>query len=103
MKLLGNNEDNADRPQIRTSQDDAAVGYGFHQENEFPAFVQKRWAGTDDAIVDVNISFSLLPHSFSNLLRLFQPLAFCLILFINAKNEREKKKVINSFSSPSIH
>jgi hypothetical protein len=59
MKLLGANEDGADssgnRPQIRTSQDDAAIGYGFHQENEFPAFVQKRWAGTDDAIVDVNI------------------------------------------------
>lgn len=61
MKLLGANEENADpssnRPQIRTSQDDAAVGYGFHQENEFPAFVQKRWPGTDDAIVDVNICF----------------------------------------------
>jgi hypothetical protein len=57
MKLLGANEESADssqRPQIRTSQDDAAVGYGFHQENEFPAFVQKRWPGTDDA-VDVNI------------------------------------------------
>lgn len=58
MKLLGANEENADsssnRPQIRTSQDDAAVGYGFHQENEFPGFVQKRWPGTDDAI-DVNI------------------------------------------------
>lgn len=72
MKLLGANEESADsasnRPQIRTSQDDAAVGYGFHQENEFPAFVPKRWPGTDDAI-DVNISlfshcvhFSILLH-----------------------------------------
>jgi hypothetical protein len=74
MKLLGANEDSADssgnRPQIRTSQDDAAVGYGFHQENEFPAFVQKRWAGTDDAIVDVNI-FSHFLH-FPSLHRLPQ-------------------------------
>lgn len=68
MKLLGTNEENADpsinRPQIRATQDDAAVGYGFHQENEFPAFVQKRWPGTDDAIVDVNILIFLL-HTFS--------------------------------------
>lgn len=59
MKLLGSNDETSDtsavnRPQIRTSQDDGgAVGYGFPQENEFPAFV-KRWPGTDDAI-DVNI------------------------------------------------
>ena len=71
MKLLGTNEENADssnnRPQIRTSQDDAAVGYGFHQENEFPAFAQKRWPGTDDAIVDVNILFfiTFIFHLFS--------------------------------------
>ncbi|XP_070493256.1 maternal protein pumilio-like isoform X2 [Chironomus tepperi] len=55
MKLLGNeeNSDPSNRPQIRTSQDDGAVGYGFHpsQENEFPAaFVPKRWAGTEEII-----------------------------------------------------
>lgn len=73
MKLLGANEENADssnnRPQIRTSQDDAAVGYGFHQENEFPGFVQKRWPGTDDAIVDVNMLFFYyihFPHLFTS-------------------------------------
>lgn len=65
MKLLGSSEDNAgvgSRPQIRTQDDAAAVGYGFHpQENhEFPPFVPKRWPGpgTDDAaIVDVRIRF----------------------------------------------
>lgn len=66
MKLLGSNDENnesggSNRPQIRTSQDDA-VGYGgFHpQENEFPAaFVPKRWAGTDD-IVEVNKKLLLI-------------------------------------------
>lgn len=77
MKLLGSNEESGvdsgnSRPQIRTSQqDDAAVGYGFHpqQENlsEFPAaFVPKRgWAGTDD-LVEVSSLFSdpfSQPHS----------------------------------------
>jgi hypothetical protein len=65
MKLLGNEEsaDSSQRPQIRTSQEESAVGYGFHhQENEFPAFVQKRWPGTDDA-VDVNIISLLLLRS----------------------------------------
>lgn len=53
------------RPQIRTSQDDAAaVGYGFHpqQENlsEFPAaFVPKRWTGTDDLVEVSALIFSL--------------------------------------------
>lgn len=75
MKLLGSNEDSGvdsgnSRPQIRTSQDDAA-GYGFHppQENlsEFPAaFVPKRWTGTDDL---VEVSFSLKNHF--NLCRAF--------------------------------
>jgi hypothetical protein len=67
MKLLGSNEESGvDRPQIRTSQDDAAVGYGFHppQENlsEFPAaFVPKRWTGTDDLVeVSFCINFLLL-------------------------------------------
>lgn len=60
MKLLGNeeNSDPSNRPQIRTSQDDGAVGYGFHpsQENEFPAaFVPKRWAGTEE-IIDVSVT-----------------------------------------------
>lgn len=100
MKLLGANEENPDpsnnRPQIRTSQDDAAVGYGFHQENEFPAFAPKRWPGTDDAIVDVNI-FYYIQFSFSSFPS-FQPesffsrFTFCLILFIN-----KKRKNINSF------
>lgn len=64
MKLLGNeeNSDSGNRPQIRTSQDDAAVGYaGFHpsQENEFPAaFVPKRWAGTEE-IIEVSYCFYL--------------------------------------------
>jgi hypothetical protein len=67
MKLLGSNEDSGvdsgnSRPQIRTSQDDAAVGYGFHppQENlsEFPAaFVPKRWTGTDD-LVEVSLKIA---------------------------------------------
>lgn len=71
MKLLGSNEESGvdsgnSRPQIRTSQDDAAVGYGFHppQENlsEFPAaFVPKRWTGTDDL---VEVSFSPLNNHF---------------------------------------
>jgi hypothetical protein len=68
MKLLGSNDETSDtsavnRQQIRTShQDDGgAVGYGFPQENEFPAFVQKRWPGTDDA-VDVNINFISYIH-----------------------------------------
>lgn len=61
MKLLGNeeNSDSGNRPQIRTSQDDAAVGYGFHpsQENEFPAaFVPKRWTGTEE-IIEVSASY----------------------------------------------
>lgn len=59
MKLLGSNEDSGvdsgNGRQIRTSQDDAAVGYGFHppQENlsEFPAaFVPKRWTNADDLV-----------------------------------------------------
>lgn len=54
MKLLGTSDETSDsqsvnRPQIRTSQDDIGA-YGFPQENEFPAFVQKRWTGTDDSV-----------------------------------------------------
>lgn len=64
MKLLGSNEesgvDSGNSRQIRTSQDDAAVGYGFNtpQENlsEFQAaFVPKRWANTDDHLVEVSV------------------------------------------------
>ena len=94
MKLLGANEESADssqRPQIRTSQDDAAVGYGFHQENEFPAFVQKRWPGTDDA--DVNI----IPLYYN---------PFFHLLFINGtrkkKEKNAKKNIINSFFFISV-
>lgn len=83
MKLLGANEESADssqRPQIRTSQDDAAVGYGFHQENEFPAFVQKRWPGTDDA-VDVNIISLYYIH-------------FSIFIYKRKEHEKNAKKSI---------
>ena len=91
MKLLGANEENADsssRPQIRTSQDDAAVGYGFHQENEFPAFVQKRWPGTDDA-VDVNIISFITYYIFHFFMKFF---VLCLFDIIYKREERTKKK-----------
>jgi hypothetical protein len=99
MKLLGANEENSDssnnRPQIRTSQDDAAVGYGFHQENEFPAFAQKRWAGTDDAI-DVNIFSMFIFHLF-----ITNPRAssFSLRTFVvfDIIYKRKERKIINSF------
>jgi hypothetical protein len=82
MKLLGNeeNSDPSNRPQIRTSQDDAAVGYGFHpsQENEFPAaFVPKRWTGTEE-IIDVSAYY----------------ISFCAIIVYNNNMYCTKKNCV---------